>query len=287
MKRHLLFHIMPDARNRWVWQRCIDQLRARRHLFDGGRRIAAIATGGPELDPPDAVRRYAGDLFTDYVEVPNDPSLREVATWCPLWESLFPHLGCTDHVLYAHAKGVTRPPDSAAHTWADMLFRTALDHPTPTAELLTRYPIVGSYLLTGDGYGPTLNPAQPGVPHYTGTFFWLRADDIEDHLAVPPPRLWFGVESWPRAAFAANEMGVLFHESPARTAGGYDPRWWRDKIIPEYREWLKLHPCETTESHSFFPHLHVSADPPPKTVPRVKPRYRPASVGGYGTASLK
>lgn len=236
-RRHLLCHVYPRAGN-GVWRRAVDQVRRRLPLFTG-KTVFAVVTGGSDLDPAPAVRAYlpAGALM---VEVPNDPKLREVATWGPLWDAVTPYLGPADAVLYAHAKGVTRPvdPGNSCQWWASLLWPLVLDHWPLVERLLKTYPIVGPFKKVGHGFGPGF-----GDWHYSGTFYWMSVKDfLTRRRAVPVPRRWWGVEAWPGVAYPVAEAGCLFHEGRQPFPNLYSPRYWMTTVRPEYERWMKENP---------------------------------------------
>lgn len=234
-RRHALMHVHPVSGN-GVWQRAVAQLAARRELFDG--KIAIAVTTGTALDPPDAVARLAP--WATVIPVKNNPPLREVATWAPLWDHLTPHLGPTDAVLYCHAKGVTRnvDPGNSCQWWGSLLWSLALDHWPVVAARLAEYPIAGSFLKVGAGFAGSASAF-----HYSGTFFWLRADDfLKTRRRVEPPRKWWGVEAWPGVAYSPSEAGCVFHAGAVPTLDLYSPGYWSTTLRPEYEAWLRANP---------------------------------------------
>lgn len=234
-KRHALVHVLPVAGN-GVWQRALAQIDARRGLFTG-RVVLAVATGAAKklLDKPGEVRRLAP--WADVIEVPNDPARREVATWGPLWESLTPHLGAADSVLYCHTKGATRSvdPGNSCHWWGSLMWSVVLDHWPLVESQLRTHPITGPFLKLGYGFG-----RHAGRFHYSGTFFWLRAGDfLSRRRAVPPPAQWWGVEAWPGVAYDPGEAGCLFHRGKVPGLDLYRPSYWAGVVRPEYERWLQ------------------------------------------------
>src|SRR5262245_34596535 len=206
--RHLLYHVLPVAGN-GTWQRNLDQLLARIGHFNG-RRVMAISTRrgeqGPPLDPPDAVREYLQGHDVETFSRPNDPKLREVATWKALWARV-PWTDDPYHsVFYAHAKGVTHPvnPGVTVHRWATLQYETCLDYLPLVDAALERFPIAGSFLRHYPLAGSTW--------HYSGAFFWVRLRDATSERVRMVPRTWCGNEAWPGQHWPVDQAATLFSE---------------------------------------------------------------------------
>lgn len=209
--KHLIYHLLPVAGR---WQGNVDELLKRWPLFTG-RKVIAIMTGGAfsrgkgqgetdakfTLDPP-AMVKAAFPPDAEFIELPNDPKLREVASWGPLVEKVLATADDADAVFYGHAKGVTRAamPDD----WTRWMYETCLDYPEKVDSLLGTHPIVGSFKKT--------NPSFSGRSrwHYSGTFFWFRAGDMKGRPWRNVPKEWWGVEGWAGIAYAVAEGGVIF-----------------------------------------------------------------------------
>ncbi len=240
-RRHLLHHVLPVARN-GVWQRNADQIIARMGLFTG-RRVVAVATATPatakELDPPDAVREYYARHAVEVVEVPNNPTLREVATWPALWDRLREFADTDDAVFYSHAKGVTRPvnPGVTCHPWARMLYASLLDHWPAVEAQLKLWPIAGSFKKVGHGFQGSRSSW-----HYSGSFFWIRAREAFKADRVRRiDRRWWGNESWPGCHFPPEHAGVLFHEGRVPALDMYSPAYVRG-VLREFETWSQATP---------------------------------------------
>lgn len=228
---------MPLRRQRGIaWRLACEQLRSRWFLFTG-RKVVAVATGAG-IDSADEVRANL-PADAEVFEVPNDPELREVATWEASWSRILPHAGDDDAALYCHAKGVTRPYDAGntAHLWASLCWSLVLDHWPLVAGLLGRYPIAGPFQKIGQMFGP-----DGGDWHYSGTFFWLRAADLARRLTTPAPRSWYGVEAWPGLAYAPGEAATIFLKEVGAAMDLYDPDYWVKTIRPEYERWIQRNP---------------------------------------------
>lgn len=233
--RHLAFHVYPAAGS-GVWRLALDQLALRRHLFTGTRAVA-VATG-PGLDPWGEVADYVAEVLgrADVFPVPNDPGLREVATWRPLWDRVLAAAADGDVAFYAHAKGATRPvdPGNSCHWWASLLYAVCLDHWPLVARQLAAHPITGAAKKVGRGFGRGC-----GDWHYSGTFYWVRAGDFRRHrYVVPPPAAWWGTEAWPGLAYPAGEAGCLFLQGRVPTLDLYSRGYWDRVVRPEYHRWI-------------------------------------------------
>jgi hypothetical protein len=219
---HLLLHVYPVVGP--AWRDAIDRVRKARHLFTGRRAIAVLwdrTRSGVRLEDPEVVHEYAGDLFTDHLDVQNDPSLREGASWPHLWERVLPFVQPTDAVLFAHAKGVTRAAP-LMQEWTRTMWDSLVS--PRVFEMLKTHPIVGAIKADGPSHIAGCHW------HYPGTFFWVRGDAM-GRLAVPPPRVWLGVEAWPGIAFESHEAGAVVGSWPM-PLDLYDEATWRAQIRP-------------------------------------------------------
>lgn len=238
-RRHLLYHLLPVAGN-GVWRRGVDHLRLRWGLFTG-RKVVAVMTGRAgrhRLDPPADVRAHL-PADAEVIEVANDPGLREVASWAPLWEALFASAADADHVLYCHAKGATRQvdPGNSCQWWASLLYSLALDHWPLVAGLLARHPIAGPFKKVGHGF-----VGSRSAWHYSGTFYWQRAGEARRRDWRGVDRAWWGTESWPGCVYAADEAGCVFLPGTVPHLNLYSPPFWAGTLRPEYERWLRANP---------------------------------------------
>lgn len=235
-KRHLLYHLMPVT-GTGIWQWNLDQLKNRISLFDG-RKVIAIVTGdmpGGKLDPPDAVREYLDGCGFEFIEAANNPRLREVVTWPLLWDRLRDLAETDDVVLYAHAKGVTRPwnPGVTVHPWTRLMYATLLDYWPVVSRILGQYPLAGSFLKAGRGF----RGSKSGW-HYSGSFFWGRLRDLfQDDRLRQIDLAWWGNESWPGRHFSTADAGCVFFDGRVPALDLYSPSYFNDRILPAFRSW--------------------------------------------------
>lgn len=230
--RNLLFHVYP-IRGNGVWQRALDQLAARLPLFNG-KRVIAVAPG-PGCEDAAAVQEYwAGQERVEWIVQPNDPRLREVSTWVPLWERV---ADCGDHCVtfYGHAKGVTRPvnPGVTCHPWARMLYEVNLDYWPLVERSLQNHPLTGAFKKVGAGFGGSRS-----TWHYSGTFYWVRNRDFFSRNWRKIDQVWWGTESWPGCHFPPTEAGCLFHEGTVPKLNLYDMRYLRH-VEQEFEQWKR------------------------------------------------
>ncbi len=240
--RHLVYHLLPAG----TWRKNVAALRKRWSLFTG-RKLIAVMTGvaatrthgGDEarlftIDPPQAVRE-ALPADAEIIKVQNDPELREVASWVPLWEKVLDGAGDDAAVLYAHAKGVTRPaiPGSPIANWAELLHTVMLDHWPAVEDVLRRHPIAGALKKIGKGF-----TGSASAWHYSGSFFWVRVGDFRQRAWRAIEQVWHGNESWPGTAYRLDEAGSVFLTRPTAQLDVFQPETWQKVIYPEFGKWL-------------------------------------------------
>jgi hypothetical protein len=236
--RNLLYHVGP-FRGNGIWQRNIEQLQKRMHLFNG-RRVVAIVTG-PRFDPPEKVQAAFGSDIHDYVILPNSEELREVATFLPLMERIH-STARHETTFYAHTKGVTRPVNDGVsiHRWAEIMYETCLDYWPLVERALLSAPLAGSFKKTGWMFSGSRS-----AWHYSGTFYWLRSCMVFDrphwrHL----DQQWWGTESWPGLLCRADEAACLFHGKAPQSFDLYDLKYLREHVEPAYAQWKIEHAAD-------------------------------------------
>lgn len=218
--KHLAYYIYPVKYGRETWQHNVDEIKKRISLFDG-RKLVSIAYGSTrtELDPVDMVIEHFDDPTIVYIPVSHAPDpthenshghrgkLGEVIAFAPMLRILEGTSSRDDLIFYGHAKGVTHKTDrkiTGVHDWTDLMYGALLDHFKEVDQLLTDYPIVGSFKR----HSP--NNLGSHDWHYAGTMFWMRCDQLytRNWDVVPP---WYGgVEAWPGSVYVDAEAGCVF-----------------------------------------------------------------------------
>lgn len=228
--RNLVFHFYP-RRGNGIWQWHVAQLRKRRRLFNG-RCVVAIATDA-STDSPDDVKALFEGWPCEFIEMPNNAGLREVATLEPLLERV-ENLSPAQATFYAHAKGVTYP-DARSRPITELHYETCLDYWPLVEELLRDHPVAGSFRV----HDPNWFPGQSTSDwFYMGSFFWFRNKDLfrqPDWRRADP--FWCGVETYPSLHFSFAEAASIFytrrHDSLAET----EIVAWRKEHAHQRKEW--------------------------------------------------
>lgn len=266
VRRHLVYHILPVSGP--VWRRGVDQLRLRWNLFTG-MKVIGIATGGPvmahkgdgkqyPLESAKKVREYLPP-DCEVIEYENAPNRWELSGWPKLWRRLFEGCQDDDAVLYAHAKGVTRPGHQTVHAWADEMYRLNLDYWDVVEELLKNHPVAGAFKRAGSTLARACKDT-PGMEnshwYFAGNFWWSRCGPLREKMAaVPvPPDPW-GAEAWAGLAWGWQEAGSVWtHVGTNRHYYG-KPDW--DLTQSEIDAWRARNPPRPVPDRIPLPVVHV------------------------------
>jgi 2-polyprenyl-3-methyl-5-hydroxy-6-metoxy-1,4-benzoquinol methylase len=201
--RHLIYHLWPTRRSDlWRWN--VEQLRKRIKLFNG-LRIIGVAIDGQTVTIEAVKEAFAGVRIDHWVVVPNDSKLGEGATF----HKMMAHLPCgpNDITFYGHGKGTKYEAGKAGVVprWAELMYRSCLDHYSEVRKSLESHPITGSLKRYGD-----FNKPNTWRWHYSGTFFWFRNEDVFARPTWKRLVPFYGaIECWPSCVFRAEEAGSL------------------------------------------------------------------------------
>lgn len=248
LKRNLIYHVCPLAANDG-WQQNVRQLLRRIDLFDG-RRIIALAVGEGLVPPADVVSAFAG-RNCEFLQIENDPDLREVVTFLPLLEAIADPLPW-QATFYAHTKGNSTAVNmEGARRWRNLMYHQLLDRWEECLAELSRDSVAG-----GEGH-PGRSPAMLGTHFmhwrprrspfptrldnryhwiFAGTFFWFRHDRVftNPHWR-DVPRDRYAAEAWPGQMFPPAD-GCCVWPADGRNLNGvnpYDPRLYAAEEIPD------------------------------------------------------
>jgi hypothetical protein len=189
----------------------------------------------------------------EYLTFANDPRLREVVTFVPLWERALAYRGEGDVTFYAHAKAVTRPFNAGVtcHPWASILYHVNLDYWPLVAESLKAHPVAGAFKKVGHGFGGSSSRW-----HYSGTFFWARNRDVAARDWRRVDQQWWGSESWVGVHFKPDEAACLFHQGVVPRLNLYSMAYLQKIVYPELRTWT----LQNAKSRSAIGSLTTSAN---------------------------
>lgn len=214
-KRNLIYHVCPLQANDG-WKRNITQLIKRWSVFNG-RRVIAI-NSGDGLDSIDDVHRAFGRLDYDFLAIPNDPTLREVASFARLLEEVESG-DDREATFYAHTKGNSTAADmQGAIRWRNSMYRHLLDdNAARPMILLESHAFVGCHkMVWGDGKPPYPSGLNHGDWFLAGTFFWFRHDvvfgDDDRWRNIPNDR--YGAEAWPAGIVDSYAAASVYQKFP-------------------------------------------------------------------------
>lgn len=219
--RHCLYHIAA-LRSNDDWRRNVEQIKKRWQLFDG-RRVIAYATGDL-CYPLHEVRSELPEATI--IEVPNDPQLREVASFRRLLQEVAGMGGIT---FYAHTKGNSTAENvTGAKRWRNAMYRFLLDDPEQVRRALTTHTFCGTHKMTWElPFSPFPSRLKVGTWMHAGTFFWFRNDRVFSSPRwrdVPSDR--YGAEAWPSVVCPNHAQAFsLYQPWPAteRRPNPYNP----------------------------------------------------------------
>lgn len=226
MKKHLLMHVWPRVTPHDTWRITLGEVKRRWGLFDG-RKTVAVA-GSHDAASVREVRDFLPrDPALEVFGVPNDPALREVATFVPLMETVRDQEGAT---FYCHGKGSTHHATSICQEWGRTMCEVLLDHPAMIDRALERHDLAGCF-RQARRFG-----MRPDNWHFSGTFFWFRNDSVfRSGLAwhdVDP--LWFGTESWPGKMYSQRHAACAFLDWCGDL---YSEEYWSRVVRPSLERW--------------------------------------------------
>lgn len=230
---NLIYHVCPLRANE-VWRLNVRQLIKRWHVFSG-RKIVAVSQGDGCHDMEEVASEFRyGDI--EWLPLPNDPQLREVATFLPLLE-VIQSTEPLEATFYAHTKGNSTADNAlGAEYWRNQMYRSLLDDVHAVRHNLLHHPAVGTTIISWpkNERPPYPTGLKTGTWMFAGTFFWFRHDAVftrPDWRQVAQDR--YGAEAWLSGMFGVNEVCTLFQPWPVDqypSPSPYDPRMYQYPI---------------------------------------------------------
>ena len=225
VQRNFNMHLWPVKGNgAWRWN--CDQIMKRADLFNG-RRVVAIVTG-PNTDHPDEVIEYLKNFTDEFIVLPNNTKIGEVATWIPRlerMESFDPNTVtfCCHGKCARHNFGI----EAAGHTiydWTRTMYEECLDNWPKVRKQLQTKAMTGCFKR----YGQFATKGNHRW-HYSGTFYWFRNRDVFKRNWRHVDRQYYGTESWPGHMFKPEETGCLLLDGAQDL---YLKHYWDSVVIP-------------------------------------------------------
>jgi len=239
-RRNLLYHVYP--RRGGDWRTPVNRLRGRIDLFDGSRTVAISYDDTTES--PAMVEDALSGLGVAFLRVPNDPNLREVATFLPLFETVSGDADPGSVTMYGHAKGVTRKKtQEAVPRWANALSELCLDYWPAVEDLLRVRPVVGPFKKVGRAWPH----ASESDWHFSGSWFWFRNSALfgkSDWRRID--QFWSGIEPYPSLHFSAAEAGDLFGGGRMGGVDLYSVDYWNRVVEPSLAQFRETNQSRRT-----------------------------------------
>lgn len=235
--RNLIYHVCPLKTND-LWRANASQLAKRIDVFNGHRRIA-VATGDNLYPAKFAIREMErAGIVAEFMTLPNDPLLREVATFLPLLLSVARPVA-NEATFYAHTKGIDTAcelPNATrgATLWRNAAYHHLLDRAGDCMVELETHVAAGIHKMIWADNPPYPSGLRHGNWMLAGTFFWFRNDAVFSHPRwrnIPIDR--YGAEAWLAGMFAPHEaasMYQLWNPNEFPTPNPYDPAIYPDPI---------------------------------------------------------
>lgn len=228
--RNLIYHVYPKP----GWINAICEIADHREAFNGRVMVGLAVDPGVDAGPIENEIRHI--LKPDRVFViPNDPDLREVATFQTLLESVL-NASESEATFYAHAKALTTDGSVLGATrWRQTMAANLLGRWQDAMRHLRRHPFVGTHKMiwpaTQSPPFPTrIRPTYPWM--LAGTFWWFRHDEVSKRYR---PELIihdrYGTEAFPAQMFYHSRAYSMWQpwaedESAWPQRSPYDPQMY-------------------------------------------------------------
>ena len=227
--RNCIYHVAALKAND-LWLRNLEQIKKRWSVFNG-RRIIAYAVGDA-CHTLREVRQHLPDATI--IEVPNDPQLREVASFVRLLQEVESRSADTI-TFYGHTKGnSTAESVKGSVRWRNSMYKYLLDDVEQVRRALCTHTFCGTHKITWlPGHSPYPSGLAIGTWMHAGTFFWFRHDEV-----FTKPRWWeisndrYAAEAWPSTICEAERAWSMYQPWPDREhrPNPYDPKWYPEEF---------------------------------------------------------
>lgn len=209
--------------------------------FNGIRKCAiAIPTSAEEEDSFESYESMAqrwNDIGVETFPVPNNTEMREGPAFIELLR-MCPG-GADDVAFFGHSKGVTRQPgDKAIRWWTETMLETVMENISGADYSLSHFGVTGAFKRYGEFNLPGNN-----IWHYSGSFFWMRLQEVFKRDWEYLHNFFASVEAWPGFNFKRHEAGCLFLDKAGHL---YDLQYWKKTVHKQLNLW-RDGCCETVK----------------------------------------
>lgn len=239
--RHLFCHVYPLQNPRdWVWRRWLRLLIENHTIFNGRKILCVVASTSRDkyLTSIQAFGEYREELIDlgfEIEEFSNNRRLRESAYFTHILEKLKSE-SPDEAICNMHTKGVTygNHSSSVVHKWGNAMFETVIANWREAINSLNGFGCTGSFKRYGQF--KTLGNHRW---HYSGTFYWLRSQDLFRRNWEYIDHAFFGTESYVGSHFTKEEGACLFMDNCEDL---YKDNYWHEKVEPALNKWRSARP---------------------------------------------
>lgn len=236
--RHCIYHIYAKSGDQ-IWLRNVERLRENSHIFNG-RKIVAIAHDTNTVNNEIVKAELPG---FEFLEMENDPKLREVKTFPKLLQKVSKYTQPGNAVFYAHTKGNTTTASRVGATiWRNVMYQELLENYENCMEQLKYYIAVGIHKMTWPDDHPGPFPTKLDFGNrwmFAGTFFWFRADAIflANWRTVAEDQ--YGAEAWISGSLKPHEGKSVYQvwdENCYPDISPYSPLAYKSKDRSKWKD---------------------------------------------------
>jgi hypothetical protein len=220
-------HIYPRCdSDAWKWH--LTKIGGYLDRFNGSKIIAAVIDeycdpGWKDLVP-------AG---VDRISFVNDPRYRETITLGPLLE-LVRSGDSHEATFFCHSKGITRGGNPLIQAWSELMYSACLDYIDSVKMILFMNPTVGAIRKVGEGFDGSWSDW-----HFTGSFYWLRHDELYSRNWRMMDFNWYGVESYPSIIFPLQNSAHVVLTGEIADTDMYNEDDLLYMAVPTYNHWVR------------------------------------------------
>lgn len=241
-RRNLAMFLLPVAGN-GVWQWHVQQIARRWKLFNGQKVLTLAQISTPtslprrpedrvfQTDNLDIVLgefRRNGMEWDAVVTIENDVETREGAGFLQLLREV-QSTDPAEATFFCHGKAACWSRDHIGVEWADAMYTLCLDHLPTIQQALRTHSMTGAFKRY-DAFRLPGNHCW----HYSGSFYWMRHDQIfsGDWNQIEPH--FASVESWPGLMIPSIQGHCLLLDNAHDM---YELPWWEQTVRPALAAW--------------------------------------------------